>query len=258
MADNSFLTESYTVRSPNVVYTDSHITSKYVYQSTEVEGNNVTLVNESLIFKTERKVGKVGLMLVGWGGNNGSTATAGILANKLKMSWRTKEGKVESNYFGSLTQASTVRLGLTPSGESVYIPFKNLLPMVDPNDLVIGGWDISSLNIAESMERAKVLDYDLQRQIGPYLKSLKPLPSIYHKDYIASNQSDRADNLIYGGKQVQLDTVRKDIRDFKKNNNLDKVVKIVILFLHNYYLYLLLIMSKIITYVIKLVFCSCD
>jgi len=31
--------------------------------------------------ETETKIPKLGLMLVGWGGNNGSTLTAGILAN---------------------------------------------------------------------------------------------------------------------------------------------------------------------------------
>jgi myo-inositol-1-phosphate synthase len=32
-------------------------------------------------------------MFVGWGGNNGSTITAGILANKNNISWMNKRGK---------------------------------------------------------------------------------------------------------------------------------------------------------------------
>lgn len=31
-------------------------------------------------------------MLVGWGGNNGTTVTAGILANKFNIQWNTKKG----------------------------------------------------------------------------------------------------------------------------------------------------------------------
>ena len=46
-----------------------------------------------LTFKTECKLPRLGCMMVGWGGNNGSTVTAAILANKLNISWRTKEGK---------------------------------------------------------------------------------------------------------------------------------------------------------------------
>lgn len=67
----------------------------------------------------------------------------------------TKEGLRRPNYWGSLTQAATVRLG-NYKGEEIHAPFSSLLPMVQPNDLVIGGWDISSLCLAEAMERAKV------------------------------------------------------------------------------------------------------
>jgi hypothetical protein len=67
----------------------------------------------------------------------------------------TKDGLRKPNYWGSLTQAATVRVG-NYEGEEVYTPFNRLLPMAHPNDLVLGGWDISGLNMAEAMERAKV------------------------------------------------------------------------------------------------------
>lgn len=44
-------------------------------------------------FRTERKVPKLGVMLVGWGGNNGTTVTAAVLANQLGLHWMTKTGK---------------------------------------------------------------------------------------------------------------------------------------------------------------------
>lgn len=43
-----------------------------------------------------------------------------------------------ANYYGSLLQASTVCLGTGPSGD-VYVPFRDLLPMVHPNDIVFDG-----------------------------------------------------------------------------------------------------------------------
>ena len=61
-----------------------------------------------LTFRTARRVPKLGVMLVGWGGNNGSTVTAAVVANRLGITWNTKEGLKTPNYFGSLTQASTV------------------------------------------------------------------------------------------------------------------------------------------------------
>jgi len=77
-------------------------------------------------------------MLVGWGGNNGSTVTSAVLANKLGLSWPTKTGIQKANYYGSITQASTVLLGTADSGD-VYLPFSSLLPMVSPNDIVFDG-----------------------------------------------------------------------------------------------------------------------
>ncbi len=75
------------------------------------------------------------------------------------------------------------------------------------------------------MERAKVLEPDLQRQVYDELKSMHPMPSIYYKDFIAANQEDRADNLIPGDcKKEHLSRLRQDIRDFKKKNSLEKVI----------------------------------
>lgn len=166
-------------------------------------------------------------MMVGWGGNNGSTLTASIIANRRKLTWNTKEGVQEPNYFGSVVQASTLKLGVDVKGNDVYIPFNDILPMVHPNDLVLGGWDISGLNLADSMTRAKVLDYDLQRQVKAEMETLTPLASVYYPDFIAANQSDRADNVIPGSdKQAHVDHIRADIRNFKAANHLDKVIVI--------------------------------
>lgn len=49
------------------------------------------------------KVPKMGVMLVGWGGNNGTTTTGGILANKHNITWMTKKGENKPNYYGSIT-----------------------------------------------------------------------------------------------------------------------------------------------------------
>lgn len=53
--------------------------------------------------------------------------------------------------------ASTVRLGNDASGSAVHVPLRNLLPTVHPNDLVLGGWDICSDNLADAMTKASVL-----------------------------------------------------------------------------------------------------
>ena len=53
---------------------------------------------------------------------------------------------------------------------------------------------------------------------------MKPRPSIYIPDFIAANQKDRADNCLSGTKWELVEKLREDIRDFKKKQNLDKVI----------------------------------
>ena len=90
-----------------------------------------------------------------------------------------------------------MRLG-SCAGRDVYVPFCNLLPMSDPEQWTIGGWDISGAPLADAMARAEVLDFDIQRQVAPLMAGMRPLPSIYYPDFIAANQCDRADNLLPG------------------------------------------------------------
>ncbi|EQC40828.1 inositol-3-phosphate synthase [Saprolegnia diclina VS20] len=224
MSASAFSNQAFKVNSKDVVYSAEAITTNYTYATTHFENNVATPVSEEYVITTSTKVPKLGVMIVGLGGNNGSTLVAGVLANKLGLTWTDKEGLHKADYFGSVTQSSTVRLGTNNKGEGVYVPFKNMLPMVNPNDFVIGGWDISGHNLADAMVRAKVLDYDLQRQLIPHMEKIKPLPSIYYPDFIAANQADRADNVLQGSKQDNLETIRSHIRDFKKSNGCDKVI----------------------------------
>lgn len=221
---------SIVVDSENASYSDEFITSKFNNRGADVVVNNGQYTVKPTIkpyeFQTARKVSKTGLMLIGMGGNNGSTLCATILANRHNISWHTKQGIQQPNYIGSLLRASTVRLGTDPTGKDVYVPVSDVLPMVHPNDLVLGGWDISGLPMDKAMKRAEVLDWDLQRQVVPHMAALgSPLPSIYYPDFIAANQEARADNVIPGSdKQAHLEHIRADIRKFKEENQLDRVV----------------------------------
>jgi myo-inositol-1-phosphate synthase len=78
--------------------------------------------------------------------------------------------------------------------------------------MVLGGWDINGMNLADSMERARVLDIDLQKQLRPYMEEMIPLPGIYDPDFIAANQDSRANNLKKGTKKEQMEQVIQDIR----------------------------------------------
>lgn len=98
---------NFKVDSPKVQFSSQSNTllATYDYESTRISQSEdgklkVTPVTQTLTFKTDCKVPRVGCMLVGWGGNNGSTLTASVLANKLKVEWRTKEGLMVGHLYG--------------------------------------------------------------------------------------------------------------------------------------------------------------
>lgn len=61
------------------------------------------------------------------------------------------------------------------------------MPLVNPNDIVITGWDISDVNMGDALTRAQVIDYDLIQKLYPEMSKIIPLPAVYYPDYIASN-----------------------------------------------------------------------
>lgn len=106
----------------------------------------------------------------------------------------------------------------------VYIPFNSVLPLVNPNSLIIDGWDINNSNLYEAMLKAKVFEPELIDKLKPYLKEIVPKPSIYYPDFIASNQSERVNNIITETTKLkQLEHIRRDIREFKEKNNLGEI-----------------------------------
>ncbi len=143
LGSSSSSKELFKVQSPNVVYTENEILSRYTYRTTSVvkddTGSYVAIPQEAQYdFKVDRNIPRVGVMLVGWGGNNGTTVTAGVIANRSNLSWETREGQRAANYYGSVVMGSTVKLGIDPkTSRDVYLPFHDFLPMVHPNDLIM-------------------------------------------------------------------------------------------------------------------------
>ena len=228
VVQTSHHTKQVKVNSPLLTNTGEELIADFKYRK-----NQIKMVGETLEvspetyeyrFQTKLKPSKTGLLLVGLGGNNGSTVVGGIIANRENLSWKTKNGEQKPNYFGSITQSSTVHIG-NDSQKQVFVPFNALLPMVKPNDLIIDGWDINKANLYEAMIRASVFQPELVEKLRPHMESIVPKPSIYYADFIASNQGSRVNNVISGeSKQQHLEHIRKDIREFKEKHSLETVV----------------------------------
>lgn len=218
------------VNSPHVKYKDDYIESRYPYKtvkaSLDIDGNvRATPKDRVYSFRTARTPRRLGLMQVGWGGNNGTTVTAAVVANQHGIAWETRDRVHAPNYNGSLTQAATIRIGFDEMGRDVFVPLKAVVPMVDPNSIVLGGWDISGLNLADAMDRARVMEPDLRQKLRPHMEAMVPLPAVFDQQFIAKNQQPRADNVMgTTDKQRQLERLRADIRKFKEENDLEYVV----------------------------------
>ena len=122
----------------------------------------------------------------------------------------------------------------------MYKPVKELLPMVNPCHMEISGWDISGLNLYESCKRARVLEPTLIEQLRGDLERITPLPAALNGEFIAANQSDRADNVVQGTNEELIARLRQDIRDMKS-----KVDKVILLWTANTEQYLLPEISSI-------------
>ena len=139
-------------------------------------------------------------MIVGWGEKNFTTVTNGILANELSLKWETKKRDSKANYNSSLAFCSTIYLGQDENGTNI-LPLQIFIPMVVTNEIVIGGWDISKLNIFEAAKRARVLEPIIYMQLKEQTEKIIPLPNFFDLYFVALNQKSRIENAIYKNKE---------------------------------------------------------
>jgi myo-inositol-1-phosphate synthase len=155
--------------------------------------------------------GKLGILIVGLGAV-ATTFVAGVEAVR----------KGIAAPIGSLTQMGTVRLGKRTDGRSPMI--KDFVPLADLNDIVFGGWDIFTDSAYEAAANAKVLEKELLLQLKPFMDGIKPMPAVFDNEYVKLIDGP---NVKKGKNKLDLAAqLRADIRNFKKENNCDRLVMI--------------------------------
>ena len=116
----------------------------------------------------------------------------------------------------------TVRLGKRTDGRSPRI--KDFVPLVALDDLVFGTWDIFEENCYESAKNAGVLEPSLLEQLRPELEAIEPWPAVFDQQYVKRLMGP---NVKTGANKRDLaDQVIADIRRFKKENQLDRLVMV--------------------------------
>lgn len=161
---------------------------------------------------------KIGILIVGIGGNNGVTLLAGMLANNANLSWETAAaGRVSApNWNGCITQ-------LEPRGIHGGVGFKGRYPLADVTAAAVGGWDIRPTPLGEALYTSRILDYDLVRQVRENMNSIEIMKGVYEESFLGETQHKTATNIVTGLKSFRdkVDHLRKDIRSFISENDID-------------------------------------
>src|SRR5712692_3336938 len=155
--------------------------------------------------------GRLGILLVGLGAVS-TTTIAGVLAIR----------KGFAKPIGSMTQMGTVRLGKRTEGRSPKV--SEVVPLSGLDDLVFGGWDIFEDDCYAAARTAGVIEPSLLDKVRPDLERIRPWPAVFDQRYVkrldgpnvkkGKNKKDLAEQLI------------SDIRTFKSDNNLDRMVMV--------------------------------
>ncbi len=127
-----------------------------------------------------------------------------------------------SKPIGSLTQMGTVRLGKRTEGRSPLI--QEFVPLAKLDDLVFGGWDLFPDDAFQAATKAGVLSTEHLTQVKPFLSSIKPMTSVFEQEYVKKLTATHAKK---GKSKMDLaEQVIADIENFKKSNELDRVVMV--------------------------------
>ena len=155
--------------------------------------------------------GKLGVLMPGLGAVS-TTFIAGTIAIR----------KGISEPIGSLTQMGSLRLGKRNENREVSI--KDFVPLANLDDIVFGGWDIFEDNCYEAAVKAGVIDVELLNKIKPELSSIKPMKAVFDKQFVKKLDGKYVKSVK--GHRERIEALRQDIRDFKKLNDVSRVVMI--------------------------------
>lgn len=153
--------------------------------------------------------GKLGVMVVGLGAVS-STFMVGTLM--------TRKGLAKP--VGSMTQYDKIRVGR--GADKKYLKYNEIVPLADLNDIVFAAWDVYPVNAYESAVNAEVLREKDINPVKDELEKIVAMPAAFDKNYAkrldgtnVKNCKDRWD---------MVEQLREDIRNFKKNSGVDRVV----------------------------------
>ena len=159
--------------------------------------------------KAEPAKGKLGVLVVGLGAVT-STFMTGVLMARKSL----------TKPVGSMTQYDKIRVG---EGENKkYLKYKDIIPIASLDDIVFGAWDVYPANAFESAVNCEVLKCKDILPVKEELEAIKPMKAAFDKNYAKRLDGDNVKQCK--DRWDMTEQIREDIRNFKKETGVDRVV----------------------------------
>ena len=153
--------------------------------------------------------GKLGVLVVGLGAVSSTFMTCVLMARK---------GLAKP--VGSMTQYDKMRVG--KGADKKYLKYDEIVPIAKLDDIVFGAWDVYPANAYESAINAEVLKEKDINPVKDELEKIKPMKAAFDHNYAKRLDGE---NIMKGAtREEMVNNIREDIRNFKKENGVDRVV----------------------------------
>lgn len=153
--------------------------------------------------------GKLGVLVVGLGAVSSTFMTGVLMARK---------GLAKP--VGSMTQYDKMRVG--KGADKKYLKYDEIVPIAKLDDIVFGAWDVYPANTYESAINAEVLKEKDINPVKDELEKIKPMKAAFDHNYAKRLDGE---NIMKGAtREEMVNNIREDIRNFKKENGVDRVV----------------------------------
>ncbi len=161
--------------------------------------------------KVNPATGKLGIMVVGCGAV-ATTFITGVLM--------TRKGLAKP--IGSMTQYDKIRVG--KGNDKKYLSYYDIVPLAQLNDIEFATWDVYPQNAYQAAVYAEVLKEKDIEPVRDELEKIVPLKAAFDKNYAKRLDGDNVKDVKTRWEMVEA--LREDIRQFKKEKSLDRVVVI--------------------------------
>lgn len=157
----------------------------------------------------QKAEGKLGVLVVGLGAVS-TTFMTGVLMVRKGL----------AKPVGSMTQYDKIRVGR--GAEKKYLHYNEIVPMASLDDIVFGAWDVYPANAYESALNAEVLKEKDIEPVKDELVKIVPMKAAFDHNYAKRLTGDNVKTCK--DRWDMMEQVREDIRNFKKNTGVSRVV----------------------------------